>query len=108
MAYYCRSKKGSAKYADAVQLNRDNNNLTVRASLHVACPVQHVQHAPEAVLPPRGTNRATGTANAMITQKVAHPEQQVSPKPKSSVGNNGQKWTVVEKEKHCVWHWLWQ
>ena len=85
-----QKQERQTKYADAVQLNRDNNNLTVRASLPVSCPVQH---APEAVHPPRSTNRATGTTNAMTTQKVA------PPKPKSCDGNNGQKWTVVEKKK---------
>ena len=91
-----QKQERQTKYADAVQLNRDNNNLTVRASLPVAC---HVQHAPEAVRPPRSTNRATGTTNAMTTQKVAYPVQQAPPKPKSCDGNNGQKWTVVENKK---------
>ena len=58
----------------------------------MACPVQH---APEEVRPPRSTNRATDTT----TQKVAYPVQQAPPKPKSCDGNNGQKWTVVEKKK---------
>ena len=63
------------------------------------CPVQH---APEAVRPPRNTNRATGTTNAMTTQKVAYPVQQALPKPKSCDGNHGQKWTVVEKKKRNI------
>ena len=62
----------------------------------MTCPVQH---APEAVRPPRSTNRATGTTNAMTTQKVAYAVQQDPPKPKSCDGNNGQKWTAVEKKK---------
>ena len=69
-------------------LNGDNNNLTVRANLPVACSVQHV---PEAVRPPRGTNRATGATNTMTTQKVAQPVQQVRTKPVSRDENNGQK-----------------
>ena len=85
-----QKQERQTKYEDAVQLNRDNNNLTVRASLPVA---------PEAVRPPRSTNRATGTTNAMTTQKMAYPVQQAPPKPKSCDGNNGQKWTVVEKKK---------
>ena len=36
-----QKQEGQAKYADAVLLNRDNNNQTVRASFPVACPVQH-------------------------------------------------------------------
>ena len=68
-----QTQEGQAKYADAVQLNRDNNNLTVRASLPVACPVQHAAAAPR---PPRGIDRPTGTTNTMTTQKVAHPVQQ--------------------------------
>ena len=91
-----QKQERQTKYADAVQLNRNNNNLTVRASLPVACPVQY---APEAVRPPRSTNRATGTTYAMTTQRVAYPVQQAPPKPKSCDGNNGQKWTVVEKKK---------
>ena len=90
-----QKQERQTKYAAAVQLNRDNNNLTVRASLPVACPVQH---APETIRPPRSTNRATGTTNAMTTQKVAYPYNR-PPKPKSCDRNNGQKWTVVEKEK---------
>ena len=50
MVYLLQKQDELTKYADNVQLNRNNNNnLTVRASLPGAC---HVQHAPGAVLPP--------------------------------------------------------
>ena len=57
---------------------------------------------PTGLRPPRGTDRATGTTNATTTQKVAHPVQQVSPKPLFYDGNNGQKWTVVEEKKRNI------
>ena len=65
----------------------------------MACPFQH---APEELRSPRSTNRAIGTTNAATTQKVAHPVQQAPPKHVSYYGNNGQNWTVIEKEKRNI------
>ena len=40
-----QKQERQTKYADAVQLNKDNNNLTVRSSLPMACPVHTAQRA---------------------------------------------------------------